>query len=124
METTCLTEEAKAERNNSMTGEAVSHFIHKSATELRHQADMRVKLQNVECEFQVSVVSGQRNVYVTAIAVSTFDMNNIVFRLCIMGYQIIHMTSQRTGYKETKAYPTICICLLIALTGDCLSWNA
>ena len=25
--------------------------------------------------------------------------------------------------NETKAYPTIRICLLITLTGDCLSWN-
>lgn len=44
METTCLTEEAKAKRNNSMTGEAVSHLIHKGAAELQRQADMRVKL--------------------------------------------------------------------------------
>lgn len=44
METTCLTEEAKAERNNSMTGEAVSHLKHKGAAELQRQADMRVKL--------------------------------------------------------------------------------
>lgn len=87
MEMTCLTEEAKAERNNSMTGKAVSHFIHKSATELRHQADMRVKLQNVECEFQVSVVSGQRNVYVIADVISTSDMNTVAFRLCVTGYQ-------------------------------------
>ena len=34
------------------------------------------------------------------------------------------MTSQRTGNNETKAYPTIRICLLITLTGDCLSRNA
>jgi len=34
------------------------------------------------------------------------------------------VTSQRTGNNETKAYPTIRICLLITLTGDCLSWNA
>lgn len=49
-----------------MTGKAVSYSIHKGTTELQRQADMRIKLQNVECEFQVSVVSGQRNVYVTA----------------------------------------------------------
>ena len=41
-----------------------------------------------------------------------------------MGYRQIHKTSQRTGYNETKAYPTIRICLLITLTGDYLSWNA
>ena len=57
-------------------------------------------------------------------AASTSDMNNIAFRLCAMGYQSIHVTSQRTGNNETKAYPTIRICLLITLTGDCLSWNA
>ena len=51
-------------------------------------------------------------------------MNNIAFRLCAMGYQSIHVTSQRTGNNETKAYPTIRICLLITLTGDCLSRNA
>ena len=34
------------------------------------------------------------------------------------------MTSQRTGNNETKAYPTIRICLLITLTGDCLNLNA
>lgn len=64
--------------------------------------------------------------YVTTVdtAVSTSDMNNIAFRLCVMGYQSIHVTSQRTGNNETKAYPTIRICLLITLTGDCLSRNA
>ena len=40
------------------------------------------------------------------------------------GLSIIHATSQRTGNNETKAYPTIRICLLATLTGDCLSWNA
>ena len=55
---------------------------------------------------------------------STSDMNNITFHLCVMGYQIIHVTGQRTGINETKAYPTIRTCLLITLTGDCLSWNA
>lgn len=58
------------------------------------------------------------------LAVSTSDMNNITFHLCVMGYRIIHMTSQRTGENETKANPTIRICQLTALTGDCLSWNA
>ena len=64
--------------------------------------------------------------YVTTVdtAASTSDMNNIAFRLCAMGYQSIHVTSQRTGNNETKAYPTIRICLLITLTGDCLSRNA
>ena len=87
---------------------------------------MRIKLLNVECEFQVPVVFGRRNVYVTTVdtAASTSDMNNIAFRLCAMGYQSIHVTSQRTGNNETKAYPTIRICLLITLTGDCLSRNA
>ena len=87
---------------------------------------MRIELLNVECEFQVPVVFGRRNVYVTAIytAASTSDMNNIAFRLCAMGYRFIHITNQRTGDNETKAYPTICTCLLIALTGDCLRWNA
>ena len=84
---------------------------------------MRIELLNVECEFQVPVVFGRRNVYVTTVdtAASTSDMNNIAFRLCAMGYQSIHVTSQRTGNNETKAYPTIRICLLITLTGDCLS---
>ena len=87
---------------------------------------MRIELLNVECEFQVPVVFGRRNVYVTTVdtAASTSDMNNIAFRLCAMGYQSIHVTSQRTGNNETKAYPTIRICLLITLTGDCLSRNA
>ena len=58
------------------------------------------------------------------IAVSTSDMSNITCVLGVMGYQIIHITSRRTGNNETKAYPTIRICLLITLTGDCLSWNA
>lgn len=64
---------------------------------------------NVECESQVPVVFGRRNVYVTTVdtAASTSDMNNIAFRLCAMGYQSIHVTSQRTGNNETKAYPTI-----------------
>ena len=58
-----------------MTGKAVSCPIHKGTTELQRQADMRIKLMNVECEFRVSVVSGRRNVYVTAeTAVSTSDM--------------------------------------------------
>ncbi len=39
-----MTEEAKAERNNSMTGKAVSYLIHKGAAELQRQADMRIKL--------------------------------------------------------------------------------
>ena len=86
---------------------------------------MRIELLNVECEFQVPVVFGRRNVYVTTVdTASTSDMNNIPFRLCAMGYQSIHVTSQRTGNNETKAYPTIRICLLITLTGDCLSRNA
>lgn len=118
METTCLTEEAKAERNSSMTGEAVSHLIHKGAAEPQRQADMRIKLSNVECEFQVSVVSGQRNVYVTATAASTSDMNNIAFRLCAMGYRLIHMTSQRTGYNETKAYSEN-----LHLPAYCINWG-
>ncbi len=84
---------------------------------------MRIELLNVECEFQVPVVFGRRNVYVTTVdtAASTSDMNNIAFRLCAMGYQSIHVTNQRTGNNETKAYPTIRTCLLITLTGDCLS---
>ena len=83
---------------------------------------MRIELLNVECEFQVPVVFGRRNVYVTTVdtAASTSDMNNIAFRLCAMGYQSIHVTSQRTGNNETKAYPTIRICLPITLTGDFL----
>ena len=87
---------------------------------------MRIELLNVECEFQVPVVFGRRNVYVTTVdtAASTSDMNNIAFRLCAMGYQSIHVTNQRTGNNETKAYPTIRTCLLITLTGDCLSRNA
>ena len=82
---------------------------------------MRIELLNVECEFQVPVVFGRRNVYVTTVdtAASTSDMNNIAFRLCAMGYQSIHVTNQRTGNNETKAYPTIRTCLLITLTGDC-----
>ena len=44
METTCLTKEVKTEWDNSTTGKAVSHLIHKGATELQRQADMRVKL--------------------------------------------------------------------------------
>ena len=70
---------------------------------------MRTELLNVECEFQVPVVFGRRNVYVTTVdtAASTSDMNNIAFRLCAMGYQSIHVTNQRTGNNETKAYPTI-----------------
>jgi len=51
-------------------------------------------------------------------------MNNITSPCRVMGYQQIHKTSQRTGCNETKAYPTIRICLLSTLTGDCLSWNA
>ena len=56
---------------------------------------MRIELLNVECEFQVPVVFGRRNVYVTTVdtAASTSDMNNIAFRLCAMGYQSIHVTS-------------------------------
>ena len=44
---------------------------------------MRIELLNVECEFQVPVVFGRRNVYVTTVdtAASTSDMNNIAFRL-------------------------------------------
>ena len=40
---------------------------------------MRIELLNVECEFQVPVVFGRRNVYVTTVdtAASTSDMNNI-----------------------------------------------
>lgn len=49
-----------------MIVKAVSCPMHEGTTELQRQADMRIKLQNVECEFQVSVRSGQRNVYVTA----------------------------------------------------------
>ncbi len=49
-----------------MTGKAVSYPIHKGATEPQRQADMRIELLNVECEFQVSVVSGRRNVYAAA----------------------------------------------------------
>ncbi len=65
-----------------MTGKAVSYPIHRGTTELQRQADMRIKLQNVECEFQVSVVSGQRNVYVPATtAVSTSDMKTSHFTL-------------------------------------------
>lgn len=80
----------------------------------------------VECEFQVPVVSGWRNVYVTAVnrAISTSDMNTITFLPLCNGLPTIHMTCQRTGDNETKAYPTIRICLLIVLTGDCLSWSA
>ena len=79
---------------------------------------MRVKLSNVECEFQVSVVSGQRNVYVAATAVSTSDMNNIAFRLCAMGYRFIHITSQRTGDNETKAYSDN-----LHLPAYCINWG-
>ena len=61
--------------------------------------------------------------YLPQMAVSTSDMNNITYPCRVMGYQKIHMTSQRTGNNETKAYPTIRICQLITLTGDCLSWN-
>lgn len=70
--------------------------------------------------------SADKHTHVTTVdtAASTSDMNNIAFRLCAMGYQSIHVTSQRTGNNETKAYPTIRICLLITLTGDCLSRNA
>ena len=57
-------------------------------------------------------------------AVSTSDMNTITFQPLCNGLPIIHKTSQRTGINETKAYPTIRICLLIVLTGDCLSRNA
>ena len=66
---------------------------------------MRIKLLNVECEFQVPVVFGRRNVYVTTVdtAASTSDMNNIAFRLCAMGYQSIHVTSQRTGNMDIYA---------------------
>jgi len=56
--------------------------------------------------------------------VSTSAMNNITSHLGVMSYQTIHRTSQRTGVNETKAYPTIRICRLTTLTGDCLSWNA
>ena len=51
---------------------------------------MRIELLNVECEFQVPVVFGRRNVYVTTVdtAASTSDMNNIAFRLCAMGYPL------------------------------------
>ena len=56
--------------------------------------------------------------------VSTSDMNNITSRIRVMGYRKIHVTDQRTGNNETKAYPTIHICLLVTLTGDCLSLNA
>ncbi len=49
-----------------MTGKAVSYPIHKGTTEPQRQADMRIELLNVECEFQVSVVSGRRNVYAAA----------------------------------------------------------
>lgn len=56
---------------------------------------MRIELLNVECEFQVPVVFGRRNVYVTTVdtAASTSDMNNIAFRLCAMGYQSVVPTS-------------------------------
>ena len=56
--------------------------------------------------------------------VSTSDMNNVTLCPLCNGLSTIHMTSQRTGNNETKAYPTIRICLLITLTGDCLSLNA
>ena len=46
-----------------MTGKAVSYPIHKGTTEPQRQADMRIELLNVECEFQVSVVSGRRNTH-------------------------------------------------------------
>ena len=35
---------------------------------------------------------------------STSDMNNTAYPCRAVGYQSIHMTSQRTGFNETKAY--------------------
>ena len=81
---------------------------------------MRIELLNVECEFQVPVVFGRRNVYVTTVdtAASTSDMNNIAFRLCAMGYRFIHITNQRTGDNETKAYSDN-----LHLPAYCINWG-
>lgn len=54
----------------------------------------------VECEFQVSVLCGQRKVPVT----SAHEQHRLA--PVTYGLSIVYATSRRTGVNETKAYPT------------------
>lgn len=85
---------------------------------------MRIKLQNVECEFQVSVQSRQRNVYESIKSGINLWYENITSGLRVMGCQIFIRQAGEPVLTKQKHIPTIRIYLFIALTGDCLSWKA
>jgi len=70
------------------------------------------------------IPGGRTCMYLTENVSINFRYEYHCISMSCNGLSTIHKTSQRTGNNETKAYPTIHICLLVTLTGDCLSWNA
>lgn len=61
------------------------------------------KTEFVECEFQVPITAGQRNVYepkIKLILVSTFVVNTIAFPIGAIGYQ--SFTRQSRDLEVTK----------------------
>lgn len=61
------------------------------------------KTEFVECEFPVSISTGQRK------APETSDRSTFVIDRSMNGCQTTLKTCWRASGKETKAYPTICI---------------